>query len=75
MNNMDFSSYATSTYASTTGFSPDMMMQYATSSILQTFYGTIFSTFNHFTLPVIAGLMIFAIIFFGYNILVMFDLL
>lgn len=72
---MDFSSLATSTFASTTGFSPDMMMAWATSSVLQTFYGTIFSTFNHFTAPVIAGLMIFAILFFGYNILRMFDLL
>lgn len=54
----DLSSLATSTFASTTGFSVEQAMSYATSSILHVYVGTILSFLQNDTKYIISYGMI-----------------
>lgn len=63
---------ATTTYASTTGFSFDTLMQYATSSVLHLFVGLGLSVLEFLTGWILAALIIGAIILFALTALYFF---
>lgn len=66
---MNFGAFATSSFQTLVGFDPNAFMTFATSSVIQVFYGTIFSFLNHFAAQIIAWLMVFAIIYLGWIML------
>ena len=63
-----FDTFASSSFASTTGFSADQMAAAATSTI-DTFGAATIGTFTYFMPAFLAGVMIFAIVGFGIVIL------
>jgi hypothetical protein len=62
--NMGFGGLATSSYQQITGFSPDALYQWATSTI-DTFSAGVLGTLIVFSPQVVAGIMILTIVFLG----------